>query len=277
MSAYRFTTALDYTMRQLSEMHNLSFSGYFFPAEMAPEATASMYRIYQVAPQYCVVMHSEDGAFVGLAKLALRGARAWCAGLGVAPAFRGKGLGGLLTRAMIEEARKAGAATLQLEVLAQNTAAIKLYRSTGFVETRQLVGLQISAGALPPLASAGVATPVALERLLPAIVAGRQPDWEHELPSILAIEHQALVTTGRDSTEAGLVYQRTGEYVRILSSTPSASTTLEEMDTLLTTAASGAQTIQVYNEPEDSASFRLYRALGFQEFFRQYEMVLEVH
>ena len=84
MNAYRFTTALDYTFAQLAEMHNISFSGYFFPVEMTPESIASFYRVYSVAPQHCVVMHTVDGAFVGLAKPALRGSRAWCAGFGIA-------------------------------------------------------------------------------------------------------------------------------------------------------------------------------------------------
>lgn len=277
MSDWRFTTALDHTFAQLAEMHNISFSGYFFPAEMTPESIASFYRVYSVAPQHCVVMHTEDGAFVGLAKLALRGSRAWCAGFGIAPAFRGKGLGKLLAAQMIEEARKAGAATLQLEVLQQNTAAFRLYSSVGFVVTRQLVGLQIPTANIPPPTSTFTPTPMTLDDLLPTIIAQRQPDWEHELPSILATNHQALVTTGPHSTQTGLVYQHTGESTRILSSTPSATTTPEEMAALLTAAANAAQTIQVYNEPEDSISYNLYKALGFHEFFRQYEMVLDIH
>ena len=277
MNSYRFSTALDYTFAQLTEMHNISFSGYLFPVQMTPEAAASMYRVYQVALQHCIVMHSEDGAFVGLAKLALRGSRAWCAGFGIAPAFRGRGLGKLLATAMIEEAYRAGAATLQLEVLEQNTAAFRLYSSVGFVVTRQLVGLQIAADDLPQANSPVVATLIDLEHLLPSIIGQRHPDWEHELPSILAANHQALVSTGPYNTQAGLVYQRTGERVRVLSSTPSTTTLPEEMAALLTAAASGARTIQVYNEPEDSNSFHLYKALGFQEFFRQREMLLDLH
>lgn len=277
MNAYRFTTALDYTFAQLAEMHNISFSGYFFPVEMTPESTASFYRVYSVAPQHCVIMHTEDGVLVGLAKLALRGSRAWCAGFGIAPAFRGKGLGKLLATQMIEEARKAGAVTLQLEVLQQNTAAFRLYSSTGFVVTRQLVGMQIATANLPPATSTFTPTSVMLNNLLPTIIAQRQPDWEHELPSILATNHQALVTTGPHSSQAGLVYQYPSKIVRVLSSTPSPDTALEEMAALLIVAASEAQTIQVYNEPEDSISLNLYKALGFQEFFLQYEMVLDLH
>ena len=276
MSTYHFTTALDYSFAQLAEMHNLSFSGYFFPMDMTAESTASMYRVYQVAPEHCIAMHTEDGAFVGFAKLALRGRRAWCAGFGIAPAFRGKGMGKLLVTPMIEQARKAGATTLQLEVLAQNTAAFKLYSGAGFTVTRQLVGMQIAnADIASPLSNIPI-TSVTLASLIPSIIAQRQPDWEHELPSILATRHEALTTTSLRSTSTSLVFQRTDEYMRVLSSTPTADTTPEEMATLLTAAANGARLIQIYNEPEDSISFRLYNALGFQEFFRQYEMVLQL-
>jgi ribosomal protein S18 acetylase RimI-like enzyme len=276
MSTYRFTTALDYTFAQLAEMHNISFSGYFFPVEMTAESTASMYRVYQVAPQHCIAMHIEDGTFVGLAKLALRGSRAWCAGFGIAPAFRGKGLGKLLITPMVEEARKAGAATLQLEVLEQNVAAFKLYSGAGFTVMRQLVGLQIATTDLPRATSTIPTTIVALDQLLLSMSTQPLPDWEHELGSILTIKNQTLMTTGPQSSLVGLVFQRTNESMRILSSTPSTDTTPEEMAALLTAAANGAQIIQVYNEPEGSHRSRLYKALGFQEFFRQYEMVLDL-
>ena len=65
--------------------------------------------------------------------------------------------------------------------------------------------------------------------------------------------------------------------MRVLSATPSGSTIPEDMAALLTAAANGAQTIQVFNEPKSSIAFNLYKALGFQEFFRQYEMVLDLH
>src|SRR5215469_4007997 len=241
MSMYRFTSALDYTLAQLTEMHNISFTGYFFPMGMTPESTASMYRIYQVAPQHCVAMYTEDGSFVGLAKLALRGSRAWCAGFGIAPAFRGKGMGKLLVASMIEEARKAGAVTLQLEVLEQNVAAFKLYSSTGFVVTRQLVGMQIATHDLPPTTLAISTTHITLDSLLPSIIKQCQPDWEHELPSILATNHQALLTIGLHGSAVGLVYHRTGASIRVLSATPSASTSPEEMAALLTAASTDGQ------------------------------------
>jgi ribosomal protein S18 acetylase RimI-like enzyme len=277
MNTYRFTNALHCTFAQLAEMHTISFRDYFFPMEMTLESTASMYRVYQVAPQHSIALHTEDSAFVGLAKLALRGSRAWCAGFGIAPAFRGKGMGKLLVVSMIEETRKAGAVTLQLEVLEQNVTALKLYSGAGFVITRQLVGLHIATSYLSLTPSALSTTPVELDSLLPSIIAQRQPDWEHELPSILATNHQALLTIGLHGSPVGLAYQLADASMRVLSATPSASTIPEDMAALLTAAATGVQIIQVYNEPESSVAFPFYKALGFQEFFRQYEMVLDLH
>ena len=55
-------------------------------------------------------------------------------GISVDKAHWGLGIGRALTRACIECARAAGYAQLELEVVAENTAAISLYRSVGFTE-----------------------------------------------------------------------------------------------------------------------------------------------
>jgi len=128
MSTYRYTTGLDYTFAQMTEMFNLSFERYFVPMTMTPESIAAFYRVYQGAPEYCVVMHTEDGNFVGLARLALRGSRAWCGGFGIAPAFRGKGIGKLLVDQMIQAAQKAGATTLRDIAAALNARGVATAR-----------------------------------------------------------------------------------------------------------------------------------------------------
>lgn len=55
-------------------------------------------------------------------------------GISVDKAWWGLGIGRALTRACIECARAAGYAQLELEVVAENTTAISLYRSVGFTE-----------------------------------------------------------------------------------------------------------------------------------------------
>ena len=55
-------------------------------------------------------------------------------GISVDKAYWGVGIGRALTEACIECARNAGYAQLELEAVAENKAAIALYKSVGFVE-----------------------------------------------------------------------------------------------------------------------------------------------
>jgi ribosomal protein S18 acetylase RimI-like enzyme len=53
-------------------------------------------------------------------------------GMGVVPEFRGRGIGRALLDATLAAARRKGLARVDLEVRADNTAAIGLYRAAGF-------------------------------------------------------------------------------------------------------------------------------------------------
>lgn len=55
-------------------------------------------------------------------------------GISVEKAHWGKGVGKALTEAAIECAKRAGFSQLELEVLAENENAVRLYRSCGFTE-----------------------------------------------------------------------------------------------------------------------------------------------
>jgi ribosomal protein S18 acetylase RimI-like enzyme len=54
-------------------------------------------------------------------------------GLGVDPAYQGRGVGQALLEAAVEEARRRGARKLSLRVLGSNTTARRLYERCGFV------------------------------------------------------------------------------------------------------------------------------------------------
>lgn len=53
-------------------------------------------------------------------------------GMGVLPGYRGQGLGKRLLMACIQKAKTKGITRIQLQVRADNNAAIKLYESAGF-------------------------------------------------------------------------------------------------------------------------------------------------
>lgn len=70
----------------------------------------------------------------GMAIARAAGGEAELLTLGVAPEARRQGLGRALVRAVLTEAAARGAAQLFLEVKADNTAALALYRGAGCVE-----------------------------------------------------------------------------------------------------------------------------------------------
>lgn len=57
--------------------------------------------------------------------------------LGVLPEFRGKGIGALLVRHIVDEGRRAGKKTAVLDVSVENPRAQALYERLGFVVTRE--------------------------------------------------------------------------------------------------------------------------------------------
>lgn len=277
MSEYHFSNAVDYTHVQLSEMHNKSFKGYFFPMDLTPEASAYFWRVYQVDANRCVVMHDHAGAFVGMARMATRGKRGWCGGFGIAPEFRGSGASKILAKQMVQFARDSGLATLQLEALTQNSRAIKLYEKVGFTTRRRLFGLTLTTDALPGATSDNVSLHTTIttpEALLPWLSYIDKQYWGRELPTLLTLPTEAIIAYGPDGQANGLLIQRFDEKIRILATVLQSRLTNTELAALLRQAAANATEIEVYNEPEDQPFLALYRDLGFNEIFSQHEMVL---
>ena len=92
---------------------------------------------------YC--RHDKDQA---LGWLGVRGTLGWFCFIAVHPDHRGRGLARQICLDLLEHARQLGLKRIQLEVLGDNQAAIRLYRSLGFQPTRKLMLWQGS-GLLP--------------------------------------------------------------------------------------------------------------------------------
>jgi GNAT superfamily N-acetyltransferase len=80
-----------------------------------------------------------DGALGGMALLAFRGERAWVGAFGVVPALRGRGYARRFVADTLALAAEGGAASLELEVLERNAAAIALYERGGFAAVGELI------------------------------------------------------------------------------------------------------------------------------------------
>ena len=78
---------------------------------------------------------ADDGGLVGYSLVlpSYRGTSGWFMSLGVRADCRGRGVGRSLTRAVLDEADATALRELRLTVLPDNTGAIRLYESLGFV------------------------------------------------------------------------------------------------------------------------------------------------
>lgn len=143
---------------------------------------------------------TEDGELSGAALLAFRDRRAWIGGFGVVPAFRGRGLARRYLADALEIARGAGAASVELEVMTHNEAALAVYRRGGFETVGELL-----VWSREPLAPAGTAAPVAARiRDVAEIAAFARTEptcWQRE-PRTVAASPSAFLTAG-DLRRAG--------------------------------------------------------------------------
>jgi GNAT superfamily N-acetyltransferase len=119
------------------------------------------------------------GEPVGAALIARRGRESRVAGMGLLPAARRKGVGRLLMAHLLAAARARRERRIVLEVIGQNTAALRLYESVGFARRRRLVGF---AGAAPTgLAADPGLTEVPVQVVAAAIARAPAVDWPWQI------------------------------------------------------------------------------------------------
>lgn len=276
MHTYRFSDALSFSLDQLAAMHSTSFTGYFMPVQTTAVGYATFCRMYQIDLAHSVIMHDDaTGAFVGAARVGVRGDRAWCGGFGIAPEYRGMGAGKLLAQRMITVAREHGLATLQLEVLSQNAAASHLYAAVGFQQARMLYGMECDVERLPDGADAITIEPVDLNTVLPYIVQGDRPAWQREIPSLLSAGSDGVLARDRDGVVAAACFAR-GDTTALVHGALREGATARQIVPLLRHAAGSAPRLLLFNEPETSSVLFLSRELGFHETYSQYEMHLDL-
>jgi ribosomal protein S18 acetylase RimI-like enzyme len=107
------------------------------PAEARAKAERDMAATFprgHLRPEHTLLVLEEDGERVG--ELWLKDAERglWLYWVSIVPERRGRGLGREAMRLVEEEARRRGAAEIELNVVGGNDAARSLYRSLGYVE-----------------------------------------------------------------------------------------------------------------------------------------------
>lgn len=134
----------DADWRDLTTMATLEQQ--IFPADAWSQATmwaelaCRPRRAYLVAEGHPGGGVDGDGRLLGYAGLDLAGDVADVMTVAVDPRARGRGLGATLLEGLHARARDAGARSVMLEVRADNTSALGLYRTRGYEVVRTRVG-----------------------------------------------------------------------------------------------------------------------------------------
>jgi ribosomal protein S18 acetylase RimI-like enzyme len=115
------------------------FQGYIVPLHMTAQSWEQRFRREHLDP-WASYVYERAGSPVAVLFICRRGWTSRVGGMAVAPEARRTGLGRRVMSDAIEQARARGDRTLLLEVIEQNTPAVKLYKSLGFRMTRRLVG-----------------------------------------------------------------------------------------------------------------------------------------
>ncbi|MET0626375.1 MAG: GNAT family N-acetyltransferase [Pyrinomonadaceae bacterium] len=218
----------------------------------------------------------------GIAALAVRGRRGWCAGFGIVPELRGRGRGRELMSAFVARAREAGLRRLSLEVMAPNVAARRLYERAGMSVTRDLLVLERPAGG----AAEGDETKTPRRARAPKEATAEEllahywrlhaepPAWQRELASLLAADLRGFYVGPRARPRA---YALTGQgqdgntYVSDLAAAGEA-----QAEELCAALGRTPGVLRIVNEPEQSPFAAPLLRHGFAEVTRQHEMSMEL-
>jgi ribosomal protein S18 acetylase RimI-like enzyme len=273
----RFVSAASVSLEAYAAAINASFEGYPVQIAFTPQMLARRVRFEQHDLESSLVALDGDET-IGMAGLAVRGARGWVSGFGVVPAWRRRGLGRRLMSALLERARAQGLRQLSLEVLAGNAAARRLYEDSGMRVTRDLLILERPADQAPPDAPKGRPPREApAAELLPHYwrLHAEPPAWQRELPSLLAADLRGLCVGGRRRPRAyallGLGRHDGNTYVSDLAAAEAA-----DAEELCAALARTGGPLKVINEPARGLFAAPLLAHGFTEVLRQHEMMLEL-
>jgi GNAT superfamily N-acetyltransferase len=271
----RFVSAATVSLEAYAAAFASSFEGY--PVEVSVDVTWLARRIRYEQHDLLNSLVAFDGdEVVGTAILAVRGVRGWCGGFGVVPRLRGRGLGQRLMSELVARARALGLRHLSLEVLAGNTAAIRLYERSGMRVTRNLLVMERPAEWAPGAAAHGPALKEAavgdllehFTRLHP-----EPPVWQREMASLLTAELHGLYLGKLSRPLAYVLVRHTqdGTYLSDL-----AAADARQARALCAALGRVGGALKINNEPEQGPFAAPLLEHGFKEILRQHEMTMEL-
>ena len=142
MPSFSFRPASEFSAPQIADLLTHGFEGYLVPINIDKAALLTMLRRDGIDLNESRILMKDDKP-IGVALIARGGWASRLAAMGIVSEARNSGAGTWAMEHLIEEARARGERELVLEVIEQNTAAVKLYQKVGFKSMRRLVGYKL--------------------------------------------------------------------------------------------------------------------------------------
>jgi hypothetical protein len=209
-----------------------------------------------------------DGELVGLGNLGLRGADAWIGGVGVVPAHRGTGLGEALMRGLIAEARRRGVERLWLEVIVENTAAVRLYEKLEFAHVRDVEVWSLNEIVADSNYLPSSATLEEAHAWVRAHRQGREP-WQRSDATVARLAELEPAPEGVLVEGGAAVVRSNAGRVNLVQLAGDAHAVLEAV-------CGGGEPVSLLNLPSGDPAAAAFRELGGAVVVRQHEMLLEL-
>lgn len=176
----KVVVAADHSLQALAACFTAAFDGYIAGSFVLDAATLPRFLLRQgadLALSRCVA--DDAGELLGVCFVADFAGRRRIGGMGVVPKARGTGAARLLLARVIDDARAAGRDTLELEVVLENTPAVRLYRAHGFVDGAPLWGYSRAPGA--PVAAEEVPKRIGMRRASRWLLGRGLPDLPYQV------------------------------------------------------------------------------------------------
>ena len=270
------------SLPQLVEAWNAGFADYAVPMVMTGESmtrllTARGYAAHISAGAF------DDGRLVGFV---LNGLRPWRGvltgydtGTALLPAYRGKGIAKATMALALDLLRTAGAEQYLLEVIQTNTPAVELYTKQGFHIVREFPCFQ---GPKPAFAASPwhfETVPVTAQLLaelgnLDALA----PSWQYSDDTLLTrAEHDiaATLSDSRGLVACGIITRQGGGIARLAVREDCRRQGIGRALMAVLAHISECEKLIIINvDGGGQAGIAFLKALGFEDYISQYEMVL---
>lgn len=272
-------------VEQIHEAFIDAFSEYEVKLDMPLEKLVEMMLTRDLNPDFSV------GCFDGdmLVGFILTGYReiagqkvCYDGGTGVIKAYQRKGIGEMLLKELLLILREKQINRFVLEVLENNTPAIKLYEKHGFAKTRKLECFEIEKQQLRPVPDRGFGITVTNPATMfhnEEIYRLYQPTWQNEIKSVLNVsENYTCISLSCTSKILGygFIHKTKGDIPQIGISEEWKHWGLEAHLVAELARHTNNEKIIVLNVEAGNYLGEMLRKLGFRNSVNQWEMVLKM-